>query len=86
MVPLLFPDGSRIKDKGTPDEEIVAAHGRWKEACEAVRKALTDKPMNGNVTVEDVCRVYLAEASENGARETFLGRADALFDLCYGLL
>ena len=37
------------------------------------------------MTVEDVCRVYLAEASVNGAHGTFLGRADTLFDLCYGL-
>ena len=79
------PDGSRIKDKGTPEEEIAAAYGRWKEAREAARKAAAQKPKSGKVTVEDVCRVYLAEASENGARETFLGRADTLFDLCYGL-
>lgn len=86
MVPLLFPDGSRIKDKGTPDEQVAASYACWKEACEAAaRKALAARPMNGPVTVEEVCRVYLAEASVNGARQTFLGRADALFDLCYGL-
>lgn len=85
MVPLVFPDGSRIKDKETPDDQVSAAYERWKEASQAARKARSDRPANGRVTVEDVCRVYLAEASENGARETFLGRADALFDLCYGL-
>ena len=85
MVPLLFPDGSRIRDKETAEEEILAAYERWNEAHQAARKAaLSDRPVRGKVTVEDVCRVYLAEASENGARETFLGRADALFDLCYG--
>ncbi len=85
MVPLLFPDGSRIRDKETPDEQVVAAYERWNEARQAARRAIGVKPVNGKVTVEDVCRVYLAEASENGARETLLGRADALFDLCYGL-
>ena len=85
MVPLMFPDGSRIKDKETPDDQISAAYERWKDACRAARKARSDRPANGRVAVEDVCRVYLAEASENGARETFLGRADTLFDLCYGL-
>ena len=85
MVPLFFSDGSRIKDKQTPEEQVVAAYEQWKEVSQAALKALADRPMNGKVTVEDVCRVYLAEASVNGARETFLGRTDALFDLCYGL-
>jgi len=85
MVPLLFSDGTRIKDKGTPEEGTVAAYGQWKEAQEAARKAAAHKPQSGKVTIEDVCRVYLAEARDKGAHQTFLGRADALFDLCYGL-
>jgi len=75
--------GSRTKDP--PEEEVAAAYGRWKEAHEAARKAAAQKAKNGRVTVENVCPVYLAEASESGARETFVRRADTLVDLCYGL-
>ena len=39
MVPLLFPDGSRIKDKETPDEQVLAAYERWNEARQVARKA-----------------------------------------------
>ena len=38
MVPLLFPDGSRIKDKETPDDQIEAAYERWKKARQAARQ------------------------------------------------
>ncbi len=59
MVSLLFSDGTRIKDKGTPEEEVAAAYRQWKEAQETARKAAAQKPQRGKVTVEDVCRVYL---------------------------
>ncbi len=85
MVPLCFPDGSPIKDKETPAEQIQAAYERWKKARQATETTRADVARHAHVTVEDVCRVYLAEAQANGAHETFLGRADALFDLCYGL-
>jgi integrase len=85
MVPLLFPDGSRVKDRETPEDQVEAAYERWKKARQTADKARTTAVKPGSVTVEDVCRVYLAEASGNGAKETFLGRADSLFDLCYGL-
>jgi hypothetical protein len=85
MVPLLFPDGSRVKDRETPDDQVEAAYERWRKARQTADKARTEAVKHGSVTVEDVCRVYLAEASGNGAHETFLGRADTLFDLCYGL-
>jgi len=85
MIPLLFPDGSRIKDKETADDQVQAAYERWRKACRTAQKARAQASMHGQVTVEDVCRVYLAEAATNGAHGTFLGRADSLFDLCYGL-
>ena len=85
MVPLLFSDGSRIKDKETPQDQVKAAYERWRKARQVADKARAKVATSGKVTVEDVCRVYLAEASVNGAHGTFLGRADTLFDLCYGL-
>jgi integrase len=85
MVPLLFPDGSRIKDKETPTEQVAAAYERWRKARQTAQKARAVTSARGQVTVEEVCRIYLAEAATTGARETFLGRADTLFDLCYGL-
>ena len=77
MVPLLFADGPRIQDKETPDGEVEAAYERWKRARQTADKARAGVTTHGEVTVEDVCRVYLAEAGVNGARETFLGRADS---------
>ncbi len=83
MVPLLSPNGARIREKETPHEEVQAAYERWKETCRTAEN--TRAAADSCVTVEDVCRAYLAQAQANGAHETFLGRADTLFDLCYGL-
>jgi integrase len=85
MVPLLFPDGTRISDKETPLDNVKSAYECWKAARQAAEKARCRKVGTGMVTIEYICRAYLAEASVNGAKETFLGRADTLFDLCYGL-
>jgi hypothetical protein len=85
MVPLLFPDSTRIKYKETPPEQVGAAYEQWKQARLVAEQARAEAVVPGTVSVEDVCRVYLAEARVNGAHGTFLGRADTLFDLCYGL-
>lgn len=85
MVPLLFPNGSRIREEETPHDEVKAAFERWKETGRTAEKTRADAAADSCVTVEDVCRAYLAEAQTNGAHQTFVGRADTLFDLCYGL-
>lgn len=80
MVSLLFSDGTRIKDKGTPEEEVAAAYRQWKEAQETARKAAAQKPQRGKVTVEDVCRVYLRTPRRTFMRLATLNSPDGLGD------
>jgi hypothetical protein len=59
MIPLLFADGCRIKDKETADDQVEAAYERWRKAAQVAQKARAEASMHGQITVEDVCRVYL---------------------------
>jgi hypothetical protein len=75
MVPLLFADGSLIKDKEAPGEEIEAAYQRWKKARQTAEKAGADVAKHGNVTVKtSVGSISLRPAATAPRRLSSAGR------------
>lgn len=83
MVPLCYEDGSRIRERGADSRVFQEAHARWILARNEVASAL-DEPRN-YASVVEVCVAYLGDARANGAKKTFVDRADTQFDFCYGL-
>ena len=86
MAPLTFPDGAPIRDRQVEDAVLKEAHARWLLARQAAEEA-AQKTLDAasQVTVEQVCLAYLADARVNGAEQTYEVRADTLFDFCFGL-
>jgi hypothetical protein len=86
MVPLTFPDGTPIHSHQVDEAVVKDAHARWLTAKQAAAQAAQKADDAANqVTVEQVCVAYLADAKINGAEQTYEVRADTLFDFCFGL-
>jgi hypothetical protein len=83
---LTLPDGTRIRDRETEESIVREAYSRWLVAKQAGEETAT-RAAEGNdqVTIEQVCLAYLANAKMTGSPKTYIDRADTLFDFCYGL-
>jgi integrase len=76
FVPLLDEHGNRLRDARTQKAIVREAY---------LRTQPLDKPRISGVTLLDVCTAYLDKVAADGAEQTHSGRADALFDFCFGL-
>jgi hypothetical protein len=75
-----------IRDREVDETVVKGAHARWllaKQAAATAAQEVADAA--SQVTVEQVCLAYLANAKINGAEQTYEVRADTLFGFCFGL-
>jgi len=82
QVPLLYENGSRIREEDAAEEEIKNAYARWRLEIQEEEKRAAQAE---NVSVLDVCFDYLRHVKLHGAPKTHADRADTLFDFCFGL-
>jgi len=87
--PLCYADGRHIKVKDTNPVEVEQAYRRWQVAQQAQQRAAaaeaTTESSLAEATLEAVCGAYLAHVKATGAKSTYYGRANTLFDFCRAL-
>ena len=68
-VPLLYPNGERIRDEDADPQAVKEAYERWKIA-ERTARAEAEKAdrIDGTATVEKVCDLYLSFVEMTGSR------------------
>ena len=86
MIPLEYEDGTRIRDESADELDVREAYARWLLAKnEEAAKVAVIEEADSKTTLAEICVVYLENTKANDSKSTYEGRADTLFDFCYGL-
>jgi integrase len=81
-IPLLRIDGSPIREPNAPTEEIREAFARHTLATKEKARSFE---YGDQITVLELCQLYLDHCQASNSASTYRVRTDALFDFCTGL-